>query len=209
MTVTDTVEKTVPKETSKVQFRPKCKGQHIHEHNWNLEVSYCAFCKFKVQVTIDRTCMCCGSKIKKDSDGLTVQRILNKMLTEHRELLDEYYVNPVLQKSNPFVRTHHVLWVYELRLKYLALYEESANFDRKPFPVPARAMKSGKKISQGVDVEEIDNRFELGNELDDKEMKRQEKMYETYDRTEVILRVIKKHLDMLRVEIAWGNRHMK
>src|SRR5690348_3185965 len=113
-------------EVSKIPSRPKCRGKHVHDHNWNLEVSFCAFCNGKVQVTIERMCMCCGSKIKKDSDGLTVQRILNKMLTEHRELLDEYYNNPVLQKANPFVRTHHVLWVYELRIKYLALYEESA-----------------------------------------------------------------------------------
>jgi hypothetical protein len=200
---------TVEKEIQKIPSRPKCREMHVHDHNWNLEVSYCTFCKGKVQVTIQRLCMCCGSKIKKDSDGLTIQRILNKMLTEHRELVNEYYVNPVLQKSNPFVRTHHVLWVYELRIKYLALYEESASFDRKPFPIPARAIKTGKKISHGCDIEDIDDRFELGEELDDKERKRQAKMYESYERNEVILRVIKKHMDMLRVEIAWGNRHMK
>lgn len=199
------------KETTVVitNSKPKCRNQHVHDHNWNLIVAFCHFCNSKVEFTITRHCKCCGSKLKKDSDGLTIERIMNKMASKYSKSLEQYMIDPYPPNEPHFVRIHHGLWLYEIELRFLALYVEMQQMDRKPFPAPVTVTKSGRKIKDGLDIEKLDDRFLVSSDLDSKEHHRQEKFYVSYNRDDVIIHVIKKHTEMLRVSVVWGNNHLR
>lgn len=125
---------------------------------------------------------------------------MNKMYTKYAEFVTNWMANPTPPTQPIFLRVHHQLWIYEIDVKFLALYVEMGNLDRKPFPAP--------KINFDHDDKHIAFDFIVSKRLDDKESRRQTKLYETYDRDETIFRMIKKNTSMLRIDISWGNKHL-
>jgi hypothetical protein len=114
---------------------------------------------------------------------------LNKFYHAYKFQIDDWVSFP--NKKSPIVELKIGNWVYQIDLKYLALYAEIANMDARPFPIP---YPTGDKTKKG---RHLVNEWQFENNDTS-----------TVEKFDAIIQQIKPHLRRVDIVITWGTKRV-
>ena len=108
-----------------------CKKIHFDIHSPKLNIEYCSNCQARAQITNDNICECCGVKVEKPKNFKWIRKIMKIGCEQHKYIVRKWAGFPT--KEPIFLEIRNKEIVYEIEIKYLALFEYHLNpFDIMP-----------------------------------------------------------------------------